>query len=390
MNEDVFVVGAGPAGISSAYYLEKAGISYRVVDKAHEIASTWAHLYPSLRLNTAGFVSHLPGKRIPLKYDLYPLGRDYYQYILDYMREHDFNIDLGVTVKSVTPEGDLWRVETDEGVSHHPCVIIASGRFGNPYLPPILGADEFEGTYIHSNDFHDPADFAGQRVIVVGNGPSGVDIALALVETAQTPVTLAIRSDIVVARQYTYGLPNTAWHLIARLLPKAWRQPFINRVNYQTYPGVEKLGLPLAPNRDDRVGTSAPVRGKGFVEAVRDGLIKPAAGLAHLERDAAILMDGTRQPTDAVIMCTGYRPVLDYLDIPFETDREGWMLREAEDSQAVKGYPGLFLVGRFYRGLGPLHNIREEAQIAVREIGAHLRRSPADPPTRRAQSTESV
>ncbi len=377
MSEDVLIVGAGPAGISSAYYLDRAGIRYRAVDQARAIASTWAHLYPSLRLNTAGFVSHLPGKRIPLRYGVYPLGRDYYRYILDYMRDHQFNIDLGVTVTRVAPDNGGWRVDTDQGSSWHPCVIIASGRFGKPYLPTIPGAESFTGTYIHAHDFHDPADFADQRVVVVGNGPSGVDIALALLDHARQPITLAIRSDIVVARQYSYGLPNTVWQLIAKRLPQRWRKPFINRVNYQTYPGLEELGLPLAPNRDDRVGTSAPVRGAGFVEAVRDGMITPAAGLDRLEPDAAILMDGTRVPADAVIMCTGYRPVLDYLAIDYATDADGWMIRAADDSQAVQGHAGLYLVGRFYRGLGPLYNIRQEAQIAVREIGAYLARAQA-------------
>ena len=114
-SEQVFVVGAGPAGISSAYYLEQAGIPYRVVDRADVIASTWSNLYPTLRLNTAGFVSHLPGQRIPPRYGIYPLGSDFYRYIQDYMRQRAFNIELGVEVKRVAPEGGGWRVETTQG-----------------------------------------------------------------------------------------------------------------------------------------------------------------------------------------------------------------------------------------------------------------------------------
>ncbi len=165
MAEAVFIVGAGPSGISSAYYLQQAGISYRVVDRAHVYASTWSNLYPSLRLNTAGFVTHLPGQRIPLRYGIYPLGRDFYRYISDYMRQHSFNIDLGVEVTRVAPDGDQWLVETSQGgasqVTHYPCVIIASGRFGNPYLPPIPGVESFSGRYLHSHDFTDPAGVRG-------------------------------------------------------------------------------------------------------------------------------------------------------------------------------------------------------------------------------------
>ncbi len=373
MAEAVFIVGAGPSGISSAYYLQQAGIAYRAVDRAPVYASTWSNLYPSLRLNTAGFVTHLPGQRIPLKYGIYPLGSDFYRYISDYMQRHEFNIDLGVEVERVAPDGDQWLVETSAGTERYPCVIIASGRFGNPYLPPIPGVETFTGRFLHSHDFTDPAAFAGQRVLVVGNGPSGVDIAVAINGVTPQPVLLAIRSDIVIARQYPYGLPNTVWHLISRLLPQRWRKDFLNRVNYQTYNDLADLDLPLAPNRDDRVGTSAPARGRDLIDAVRAGRIVAVKGLARLEGDCAILDDGSSYEVDAVIMCTGYRPVLDYLDIDYETDSEGWPLRSDPDGTEIAGYPGLYLVGRYYRGLGPLHNIRSEARTTVKAIEERLK-----------------
>ncbi len=372
-SEPVLVVGAGPSGLSSAYYLERAGISYRVVERADVIASTWANLYPSLRLNTAGFVSHLPGQRMPLRSGVYPLGKDFYRYVTDYARRHPFNVELGVEVKRVAPEGDGWRVETAKGVSQHNSVIIASGRFGNPYLPQIPGVDTFRGRYLHAHDFTNPQDFAGQRVLVVGNGPSGVDIAVALIGVAAEPVRLAIRSDIVIARQYPYGLPSTAWVVIAHLLPKRWRKPFINRVNYQSYGDLSDLKLPIAPNRDDRVGTSAPARGRDLIDAIRAGTVAATAGLERLDGPCAVLMDGTSIEVDAVIMCTGYRPVLDYLDIACETDREGWPLRSDPRGTEIAGYAGLYLVGRYYRGLGPLNNIRHEARVTVEASRARLR-----------------
>ena len=72
--EDVLVIGAGPAGIASAYCLEQAGISYKVVDRADIIASTWARLYPSLQLNTSRWFSKMHGKPFPLNYGIFPSG----------------------------------------------------------------------------------------------------------------------------------------------------------------------------------------------------------------------------------------------------------------------------------------------------------------------------
>lgn len=377
LSGDVLVVGAGPAGLASAYYLERAGISYTVVERAPIAGSTWANLYASLRLNTATVVSHLPGKRLPLRFGFYPTGRQFYEYLREYVAEHSFNIVYGVTVNRVSPDGDGWRVETSIGTARFRAVIVASGRFGKPYIPEIPGYDAFEGQILHAHDYCQPEPFTGKRVLVVGNGPSGVDIALELIQTAALPVLLSIRSDIVVARRYPYGLPDTWWQILARtFVPKRWRTRVLNKIVYQSYPDIKDLGLPLAPNRTDRKGSSAPVRGRQVIDAIRAGRIVPVAGLSQFDGREVVLLDGSRREVDTVILSTGYRPALDYLDIDYEPDADGWPRRTTDDieggSTQVLGYPGLYLVGRFYRGLGPLHNIRHEAQTAVAQIREHL------------------
>ena len=221
---DVLVIGAGPAGIASAYYLEKAGIPYTVVDRAQVIGSTWANLYPSLRLNTASYVSHLPGERFPLRYGIYATGRQFYEYLRRYVERRNFRILLSVEVRRVNPQDSGWCVETSIGSAWFPAVIVASGRFGKPYIPEIPGIDTTPCEVLNARDFSDAAPFVGKRVLVVGNGPSGVDIALELVAAARVPVYLSIRSDIVVARRYPYGLPDSMWNLMARaFVPRRWR-----------------------------------------------------------------------------------------------------------------------------------------------------------------------
>jgi cation diffusion facilitator CzcD-associated flavoprotein CzcO len=221
-------------------------------------------------------------------------------------------------------------------------------------------------------------------VLVVGNGPSGADIALALAPIAAKPTLLAIRSDMVLARRYPFGLPETIWKMVIDPLPEVLRKPLTDRIIYQGYPGTEKLGIRLAPNRVERVGSSAPVRGPELIAAIRAGTVKPVAGLKQLDERQAVLLDDSRHTVDAVILCTGYRPVLNYLDLDYETDSDGWPLRVSDDSTEIAGAPGLYLVGRFYRGLGPLHNIRAEARTAVRLIE---RRLAANTPASTPQTT---
>lgn len=408
MRDEVLVIGAGPAGLASAYRLKQAGIPYRVVDRASVIASTWAYLYPSLRLNTARFVSHLPGQRMPLSADIYPTARQFYDYCLDYAARNQFNIQLGVTVKRVAlsphppspplpggKEGEkthpgtfrTWWVETDHWSEEFGAVIIATGRFGNPQLPPIPGMETFTGRVLHASEYHGVQGFEGQRVMTVGAGPSGADIAVELATAAAHPVLYSVRHDIVLARRFPFGIPETAWKIVIDLLPNKPRKWLTDRILYMGYRDVSGLGLKFAPNREERQGTGAPVRGPELIAAIRSGGVKPVVGVRALHPSAQPGMgcvemdDGTTHEVNAIIFGTGYRPTLSYLDIDYTPDRDGWPLREGDDGSkaflegrvtAVAGYPGLYLVGRFYRGLGPLHNIRAESADAVQRIAARL------------------
>lgn len=373
---DVLIIGAGPAGLSSGYYLQRTGIAYEIVDRADHIGSTWAHLYPSLRLNTASFVSHMPGQRIPLRYGLLPTGKQYYAYLQAWSRRHPLNLCLSVEVRRVAPEHGGWCVETDQGSTHYRAVILATGRYSKPFIPAIPGMDTFGGDVLHAHDFTSAAHLAGKRILVVGSGPSGADIAVALTEVSPGNILFSIRSDMVIARRNPYGLNDTIWKILLRPFAPRVRKWLSDHINFQSYPGVDRLGLPLAPNRDDRKGTSVPVRGIEFVRAIRDGSIKAVRGLAALQGQCVLLDDGSLHEVDAIILATGYRPALDYLDVSYETDSQGWPLLEAQPhtpSTAVRGHPGLFLVGRCYRGLGALYNIRREAHLAAQEIGQYLK-----------------
>lgn len=372
---DVLVIGAGPAGLSSGYYLERSGVSFEIVDCADHLGSTWANLYPSLKLNTAGFISHMPGLGMPLRYGLLPSGRQYYEHFSEWARRNPLPVRLGVEVRRVSQSTQGWYADTTDAQREYRAVVLASGRFSKPYIPPIKGTDTFAGRHIHAHDFRSAEPFRGQHVLVVGSGPSGADIALELAAINPGKVLLAVRSDIVIARRNPYGLNETIWKLLIHTLPARWQKPVSDRLLFQGYPGVDELNLPLAPNRDDRRGTSVPIRGPEFVAAVRNGAIIPVKGLAALRTKNALLDDGSTHAIDSVIFATGYRPALDYLDLAYESDAQGWPRRISEESTHLAGASGLFLVGRFYRGLGAFYNIRQEARTAAREIQTYLRTS---------------
>lgn len=380
MTEDVLVIGAGPAGIASAYYLQQAGISYRVVDRAAVLASTWASLYPSLRLNTSRFYSHLPGRRFPLHHGIFPTGRQYHRYLTQYVADHGLNIQTGVGVDRVCPEADGWRVWLDGEAQEYRAVISATGRFGRPFWPDIPGQDVFRGRLLHAHDYLGPEPFAGQRVMVVGNGPSGVDIAAELGRVAARPVLLSQRTGVVLRPRYPWGLPKHAWVLLADVLPDAIGLPLLRYMQGIKFEGLDRLGIKV-PRTEAESSAAGAARGAELIEAFRAGRVIGVDGPARFLPDCVELTDGRCVDVDAVILATGYQPVLDeYLDLgDLPRNSDGWPMRVDEQPddvtsgrRAVRGLPGLYLVGTFYQGKGAMYNFNMEAAAAVQEIRVQL------------------
>jgi cation diffusion facilitator CzcD-associated flavoprotein CzcO len=369
---DVLVIGAGPAGIACAYFLREYGLRYEVVDKATVIASTWANQYPSLRLNTTRFFSHLPGEKFPLHYGLFPTGKQYHEYLTRFVARHDLNITLGVEVLHVAQEGDGWRVETTRGVEHYPAVILASGRFSNPHIPHIPGLDHFDGQVVHASAFKHPADFAGQRVMVIGNGPSGVDLVTALPRHAAQPVYLAQRTGLVLRPRYPMGMPKHAWMMLSEMLPPRLGKPLLNRVLLLKFRNLHRVGIKTPPPGEE--SSAAGTRGPELIRAVRRGAVQPVESPVDFAGSTVTLRDGSQIELDTLILATGYRPALRYLDIVYETDRDGLPQRELDGGPGyeVKGYPGLYVVGVFYQGKGAMFNFNVEARITARQIARRL------------------
>lgn len=388
--EDVLVIGAGPAGIATAYALEQANISYKVIDRADKIGSTWACLYPSLTLNTSRYFSHMPGKPFPQSYGIFPTGKQYHAYLTEFVSEHNFNIQLGITVHRVSREGNFWRVETSEGIYLYKVVIPATGIWNSPVMPDIDGIDNFSGELYHAHDFRETDQAKNRRVLVVGNGPSGVDISVAAGEVAQKAY-ITIRSGIKMKRRYPLGIPAHAWLLLAEKLPKKWCRPFMKWIGSFDYGDTSKYGLnPPAPGEGGMTGYA----GDDLLKAVKKGTVTPVAAPVKFEGNRAILADGQVLEIDTVIMATGYQPVLhQYMDVDFQYSDEAWQAQSICDweigpngqrgfplrdtsrhpnGREVVGNPGLYLVGTFYKGKGAMYNFNVEAKIATGQIKQYL------------------
>ena len=386
--DEALVIGAGPAGIACAQALEEAGIDYRVIDRETVIGSTWDRLYPSLKLNTSRFYSHMPGKKFPLRYGIYASARQYHDYLLDYVSQQDFNIHCGVEVERVSRAGSGWLVESSAGAEIWRAVVLATGRFGNPWTARLPGMERFEGQVLHSADFRNEADFAGQRVMVVGNGPSGMDLIVALATAAARPVYLAQRTGIVLKPRYPWGLPKHGWMLLAQKWPNRLTRWLERRMLALEYRDVAASGIKV-PGPGATTG-AAGTRGPELLRAVRSGAAQAVDAPVDFRAEAAIMPDGSHLPLDTLILATGFRPVLDFLDVDFEVDEQGLPLREARDFPVYEGYlphtgyqlrgqPGLYVTGIFYKGRGAMYNFVVEAGIIAQQIEEQFRqRAPVE------------
>ncbi len=390
---DVLVIGAGPAGINAAYALRQAGIEYRLIDRSQTLATTWNSLYPSLRLNTSRFFSHLPGRKFPLHWGLFPTAEQYYSHLVDWVGEQGLEFEPGIEVYRVAPRDDgLWQAETSQGIETYRAVIPATGVFDNPQLPQIDGMERFQGELMHSRDYRHPDQVRGKRVLVVGNGPSGTDIAVAAGQVAADGFAwLSIRTGVDLRPRYPYGLPRHAWMLLGSYLPEqlcVWLQRRTGALKYD-------LGEFAAWEAQSNSGSAVGYRGPELLDALQQRRVLPVRHPIAFDAKGATLADGQYLELDTVIMATGFLPVLHhYLDIEMQFSQQpyflpascdwdigpnglrGWPLRDVSEhpnGRQVLGYPGLYLVGVFYKGRGAFYNMTLEAEIAAQQISQYLR-----------------
>ncbi|MCP2030841.1 cation diffusion facilitator CzcD-associated flavoprotein CzcO [Okibacterium sp. HSC-33S16] len=190
---DVVVIGAGQAGLSAAYHLQRRGFvpvtsksertddrSYVVLDAERGPGGAWRHRWKSLVMATVNGISDLPGIEKPDVDPSMPSSEFLTRYFDDYERELGLAIVRPVRVSGVfreddNPNGQL-RVESDAGTWRTRAVINATGTWTRPFWPLYPGQSSFRGRQLHVADYVAASEFAGQHVAVIGGGISAVQL----------------------------------------------------------------------------------------------------------------------------------------------------------------------------------------------------------------------
>ena len=359
---DAIIIGAGPAGLATAAALQARGLNATILEKSDAVGAVWRRHYDRLHLHTDRARSGLPGLPIPKAYGRYPSRAQVVEYLEAYAAKFALKPVFNAPVCAVRREGRSWRAEAGENSRSAPIVVVATGLADYPYAPTWPGMETFGGPILHSSAYRNPAPFAGKRVLVVGYGNSGAEIALDLAE-AGVDVTLAVRSPVNVIPRELFGLPILAWGLAGRLFPSRVADAINAPLLRFAIGSIEKLGLkrsPKGPLQSIEEDGRVPLIDIGTLDAIRDGRIKLRGDIASFARESVGFKQSPAERFDAIILATGFRPDLR----PLLPDAKGVL--NATGAPLVSGRataePGLFFCGAIPSALGQFRQIGIEAQ----------------------------
>lgn len=360
----VVIVGAGPAGLATAAELARRGIRHRLFERGPSLGHTWLNTYESLTLHTGRHMSVLPGMDYPRGTPLFPTRRDFVDYLRRYAARFELTVEAGAEVRRARRDDGGWLVETSVGRVAARQLVVATGIMTNPLLPAVQGRERFGGRSFHSVDYRRPDELRGQRVLVVGVGNSGGEIASEL-GRAGIDTTIAIRSGANVVPREIFGVPTQYVVYGLRILPRPALQWVAERVRVMS---ERRRGPPPFPRASVPPLASVPVIGFHLVDAIHDGQVRvKLAGLASMTERGVRFTDDTEEPFDVVIFATGFAAAIDLLGDQVRRDAKGFAVRTDRVTSADQ--PNLYFVGHNYDVTGGLANINRDARIVARRLG---------------------
>jgi cation diffusion facilitator CzcD-associated flavoprotein CzcO len=366
------IIGAGPAGLAVAGRLARKRQEYLLLEASDKIAFSWHNHYHRLCLHTVKQYSHLPHLPFPENYPTYVPREDLVRYYKQYAAHFGIEPRFGKKVVSIQKQGDQWLVKTQDKAQYlSPHVVIGTGVNRVPHVPKWRGQENFQGRIVHSRDYRNPEPFRGEKVLVIGMGNTGAEIALDLAEQG-IETWISIRSPITIVPRDVNGRPVQVTAKTLDKLPFGLGDWLGTQIRKIIIGNLNKYGVPMSkvhPAVQLRDTGKTPVIDLGTVALLKKGKIKALPNVDHFQEKEIAFADGSHLPFDSVILATGYHAQID----DFLEDAEGMLNRH----QIPKGpvgegkYEGLYFIGfDNYKLGGILGTIYNDSEVIADKISA--------------------
>lgn len=360
-NEDIVVIGAGPAGLAAAASLRRAGLPHLVIDRAHDVAASWKQHYDRLHLHTVKRYSSLPFSPWPRETPRYPSRADVVNYLERYTEQHRITPRFGVEVGRVTRGSQRFTVDTNAGRLEPRFVVVATGYNGVANRPEFPGLADFTGSVVHTETYKNPQPYVGKRTLVVGCGNSGAEIALDLAEQG-VDVAMVVRGPVHVVPRDLWGRPSQETSIMLSRLPVAVRDALVAPILRLAVGDLSRWGIvrpAFGPARLIEETGRIPILDIGTIAQVKAGRIHVLPAVQEVLSDRVRFGDGRTEAFGAIILATGYRPRLDRFIDGFDSISDG--RGRPHRFGAETAIPGLFFVGFRNPPTGALREISREA-----------------------------
>jgi hypothetical protein len=306
------IIGGGPAGISAGVALEARGLPFEIVDAGRTFGGIWdigrdrTPMYETAHFISSRTRSGFPDHPMPADYPDYPRHDRVLRYVQDHARAHGLadraTFGVEVTRAEPDPSGVGWRVALSNGETRrYAALCVATGASWHPRVPDYPG--RFDGEAWHAFRYRGPDDFRGRRVLVVGGGNSGCDLACDAAAAADRAF-ISLRRGYRFVPKYVLGKPADVFAHEGPPLP-AWleRRLFTLLIDRVLVGDLRRFGL---PRPDHPLLASHPVMNTRILHHLGHGDLEARPDVERLEGEAVRFVDGSEAQVDLIVWATGY------------------------------------------------------------------------------------
>ena len=364
------LVGAGPAGLAAARWLKALDVPFEGFERNGDVGGIWNIRFPgSPMYESAHFISSrtLSGFRdfpMPDSYPDYPSHRQVLSYLESYADRFDLrrHFAFGRSVQSARPDGGGWVVRFADGSEKkYTGLIAAVGCEWRPFVPDIPG--QFTGQVIHSRDYKHPKEFEGRRVLIVGAGNSGCDIACDASRAAQR-AWISLRRGYYFVPKHILGKPADVFADSGPHLPYVVERPLFQGLLRVLNGDLTRLGL---PRPDHSILESHPVMNTQILHAIAHGDLEVRPDVREFRGGEVVFVDGRTETVDLVVQATGYVRGVPFLSSEILADDD---VSDLFLNVFHRRTPGLCVVGNFTTDGGAYPLVDRQGELVSRVLDA--------------------